>query len=320
MTEDDLGEVVPEEPENGSAPPPSIPLPSILETLSRMSQDLERAWSDALTSEDAREAREATLSSWRSFISALVDYNENAQPALSEIGLDKIGHDFPIRDETLAKLESDPADPLTRARQLDLALIYLLKALVEALGGLQTPSASSTNLLTGETINWWEGGAFALVRRRSRTLQRLLRERDRVFSELGVPGAEPPGASPSFEAWEALLSAAHLVWDGQHDAAILLLARALRLYVAMEKGVPAEQLPSPREALDGGTWESLIPLAERLEDATARLASGAPVSAGFVVSLAEAGLARLEELEREVLFREIPRPDTQTPERGESRE
>jgi hypothetical protein len=49
--------------------------------------------------------------------------------------------------------------------------------LVDALKGLQEPSGTRMSIPPGGPVeSWWEGGAFALIRRRTAALAGLLRE------------------------------------------------------------------------------------------------------------------------------------------------
>jgi hypothetical protein len=209
---------------------------------------------------------------------------------------------LPLDDKALSRLQVDPSGPVERYRQLQVALLYALHDLSNALKGLDEPSSKSFDLLSGRvTETWWEAGAFMFIQRRAAALSRIIRAQEECLKELArerrsIP--EMPNQSiVTMPAWaEALTVAGGLVNQGWHEAALPQLLRSLRLVLADAAGVAAEELPVPLapSLRPVPQFAALADHVELLEAAAERVGSGSTVDTGVAVPLAKELFLRVQ--------------------------
>lgn len=276
----------------------------LLEHLSQMMSSLERAWSEALDTEPAAQAREEAADVWQSFVIVYVRWIEWVGQVGRRLGVEKTIDRFPLDNAGLAQLELEPLDPARRYHQLQIASLYAFMNLMDSLKGLRDPTGQRVDLLSGRVVEtWWEAGAFSLVRRRAAALARILRKQEACLRELTEQSEEAdnlPGEGVySPLTWmEPLHAAADLVSQGWHAAALPQLLLALRSVLAEASGLSAKELPVPLGPRLAGVPQ-LAPLetpTSLLEAACRRSGEGKEVNPGVAVSLAEELVGRVQEL------------------------
>ncbi len=303
------GETAPEYKDNEggdeSSEPEAVASPSdLLDHLSRMMSSLEQAWSEALDTEPAAQAREEAVGVWQSFVTAHMRWIEQVERIGRRLGVSRTIDSFPLDDAGLAQLELEPADPARRYYQLEIASLYAFTSLMDSLQGLNNPTGQRIDLLRGRVIEtWWEAGAFSLVRRRATALARILREQQVCLQELANQSREaesiPGGDVFSPPSWmESLHAASDLISQGWHVAALPQLLLGLRSVLAEAAGVSADELPIPLGPhLAGIPQLSLLeaPIS-LLENAAIRSGEGKQVDPGVAISLTEELSRRIQEL------------------------
>jgi|SRR5215211_1415940 len=288
----------------------------VLEHLARMTDSLEKAWSEGLNTEDAVEARREAKEVWTAFSVALENRLAWVQQLDDGLGLGMLSEGFPLDDEALSRLELDPPGPAERYRQLQIASFYALHDLGDALKGLDEPTGATFDLLKGRvTETWWEAGAFVLIQRRAAALARILRAQEECLQELSARGEDVPEVPSESTAarpvWvNALTAAGALINQGWHEAALPQLLRALRLVLADAAGVDTQGLPTPL-APSLRRIPQLSPMArhvELLESSAERIGRGSAVDLGVAVPLAKELLVRFQLLARNPPPRQILGP------------
>ncbi len=291
-------------PTNGGIGPGAASPADVLEHLTAMTVGLERAWSEALASEGSRRAIAEAWELWYGFIATHQQWVERYAELWRRCGLDEIViEEFPLGDEGLSRLGRTPRDAAERFYRLQIATMYALMDLLDALKGLEEPSGRRVSMLPGLPVeSWWEGGAFALVRRRAAALAGLLRESEARLQEVALEsGAEytPLGSERATRIWEKPLRAASgLVAQGWHEAALPQLLAAIRAVLAEALSVDAAGLPVPL-ALPTQGIESLSAIAPHLpllEACCERIGEGLPVDPGVAVPLAKELTPRVQRL------------------------
>lgn len=276
----------------------------LLEHLIRMTDSLEKAWSKGMGDKAVAEARREAKDLWVAFANGLMHRLEWVQGLDERLGLSTLAEAFPLDDAGLSRLTLDPSKPEERYRQLQFASLYALDDLAKALDGLDNPTGTRIDLLSGQvTERWWEAGGFALLRRRAAALARILRAQERCLKELAneredVP-AVPNESLAARASWsDALRMASDLTSLGYSEAALAPLLQALRLVLAEAAAVGAEELPVPLAPPLRGIplLASLAGHVELLEAATERLGKGSSLDAGVAVPLAKELLARIHRL------------------------
>jgi hypothetical protein len=276
----------------------------VLEHLTTMTVGLEKAWSEALASESSRKAIAEARGLWDGFLDTHQQWVERYVELWRRCGLDEIViEEFPLGDEGLSQLGRTPRDAAERFYRLQIATMYALMDLLDALKGLEEPSGRRVSMLPGLHVeSWWEGGAFALIRRRAAALAGLLRESEACLEEVAlVSGAEytPLGNEMVTRIWEKPLRAASgLVAQGWHEAALPQLLAAIRAVLAEALSVDAAGLPVPlaphSEGID--SLSSIAPHLPLLEACCQRIGEGLPVDPGVAVPLAKELTPRVQRL------------------------
>jgi hypothetical protein len=267
----------------------------ILEHLTTMTVGLEKAWSEALASEGASKAVLEARGVWNSFVATHHRWTERFVELWRRCGLDEIViEEFPLGDGGLSRLGRTPRDAAERFYRLQIATMYVFVDLVDALKGLQEPSGTRVSIPPGGPVeSWWEGGAFALIRRRAAALAGLLRESEVCLEEVALAsGAEytPLGSERVTRTWEKPLCAASgLVEQGWHEATLPQLLAAIRAVLAEVQSVDAAALPVPLAPPSQGieSLSSIAPHLPLLQACCDRIGKGLPVAPGVAVPIAK---------------------------------
>jgi hypothetical protein len=267
-----------------------------------MTDDLEKAWSDALDSPEAEKARAEALEVWAALTDALTQVAEEDARELARLSLDNtISVKLPLDDQGLADLLSE-ADALRRYKRLAVAKFYAVQALVEALVALKEKSATTMDLYRRPLRSWWEAGAFDLIRTRAELVARISRADAAAMSEIRG------GAAPAdLNTWQQGMIEIYLVhWrigerlirEGYPDSALPHLIVMARAMVATWVGAPEDQLPTHLSEVFARVEKTkgmapALQLAERLSE---KLSAGRPPDIGISVPLAPELLRRLVQL------------------------
>jgi hypothetical protein len=274
----------------------------LLEHLIEMTDSLEKVWSAALNTTEAKTARQEAKGVWSSFAEGYANYLEMASGIDEE--LVQLNRKFPPEQEEVAQLTLEPSGPEERYRQLLIAAQYGLVDLLESVTGLEDPTGQTISFNGGVTIeSWWQAGAFSLVRRRAMSLARVLRVLEQCIVELAeLKNGDTSGIPESYavkDPWFDSLRIAHdLISLGYSDLALVPLLRCLREVVGNATRLPSESLPTPLgKALD--EIPSLAVFAQQvelLENSIDRLSKGQEIEYGVSVPLSRCLHDRLLEL------------------------
>jgi hypothetical protein len=284
-------------------PVPATSLYDLLQHLTRMTTSLERVWSEGLETESARSARAEAKQVWQSFNVTFKRWTEYAFSLREQAGLEPvIIEEFPVQDTGLGRLSIDPVTPERRHYQLQIAAMYAFQDLMEILQALDHPNAWELRLPTGSVETWWEAGAFSLIRRRARSLARILKLSDEALqATLRESSAEADviGSYSQPSLWaDPLTSAFDLVNAGNYDSALPQLLAALRATLAQSLSAAANDLPVPLapSIADIDVLSSVSQHVPLLEAACERLGRGLLLDPGVAVPLAKELLSRIQEL------------------------
>jgi hypothetical protein len=229
---------------------PATSLYDLLQHLTKMTTSLEREWSKGLETEAAQTARAEVKEVWQSFSTTFMGWTQYVNSLREQVGLGPVViEEFPVQDTGLRGLSFDPEIPKRHYYQLQIAAMYAFQDLIASLQALDDPTAWELRAPTGSVETWWEAGAFSLIRRRARSLARILklsdealqavlRENSAEADEIGSYAHPPPWADP-------LTSAFDLVNAGDYDSALPQLLAALRATLAKPLSATANDLPVP---------------------------------------------------------------------------
>lgn len=276
----------------------------VLEHLGKITVGLEQAWSEALASKDSRKAIAEARGVWNSFTATHERWTAHFVELWRQCGLDELViEEFPLGDEGLLRLSKAPGGVAERFYRLQIATMYTFLDLVDALKGLEGPSGLRVNMLPGQpSESWWEAGAFALIRRRSVALAKLLRESEACLKEVVLEsgaGYAPFGSESVRRIWEQpLRTASGLVEQGWHEAALPQLLMATRAVLAEALSVDPSGLPAPLATPSQGieTISSIAPHLPLLEACCERIGKGLSVDPCVAVPLAKELLLRIQRL------------------------
>ncbi len=286
----------------GPPPPPAEPQPLdfgvLVDHLSRLPAETQRAWSNALEADLLGESGQVLSAQWSSLLAALYREVSDAEARMRARGINPAIPAHPEDPAVLAHLRLD-GEPLDQWRALSVAQMWALIGVAKGIGGLTEPRAPF-GLGGPDELTWWEAGAFALIRRRAAQLARVsaqLLEAERALA----PSApeDPAPAVPLTGPWRERLSLAdEAVLRGDPEAAVLHLRLALRERAAQLAGVSMAELPGDLEERLARDPE-LADLAAGLRllgEVGAHLDEARPVSLGFSLPVAELMLAPLTRL------------------------
>lgn len=197
-----------------------------------LTDDLERAWSDALDKLELQNAQAELGARLSSLVRSIHRRSEATESALRESGFDPSIARFPIgRDEEIA-LTLQP-DAEHRFRQLQIAELEALALVVDAIQALASPSAAEVTA-TGQRRTWWEAGAFDLVRRRVEYLRRVSEAAGRAESDVVGRGADDEDTLG--HVLDRLRLASDAVSRGDPEAALIHCSLALSERIEQEGG------------------------------------------------------------------------------------
>jgi hypothetical protein len=286
----------------GPPPPPAEPQPLdfgvLVDHLSRLPAETERAWSKALEADLLGESGQVLSAQWSSLLTAVYREVTDAEARLRARGIDPAMPAHPEDPALLQHLRLD-GEPLDEWRALLVAQMWALIGVAKGIGGLTEPRAPF-GLGGPDELTWWEAGAFALIRRRAAQLARVstqLLEAARALAP-SAPEDQAPTV-PLTGPWRERLSLAdEAVLRGDPEAAVLHLRLALRERAAQLGGMGATDLPGDLEerlARDP-EFADLAAGLRLLREVGARLDQGRPVSLGFTLPVAELMLAPITRL------------------------
>lgn len=260
-------------------------------------------WSEGLETDSARSAREEAKQVWQSFASAFMRWTEYDNGLREQAGLEPVViEEFPVQDTGLGRLNLDPDTPDRRYYQLQIAAMYAFRDLMESLQALDNPSGSELRLPAGSVETWWEAGAFSLIRRRTRSLARILKLSDDALQATlreNLAEVDHPWSYPQPSPWEnPLTSAFDLVNAGNYDSALPQLLATLRATLAQSLSAAAYELPVPLapSIADIDILSSVSQHVPSLEEACEQLGKGLLLDPGVAVPLAKELLPRIQEL------------------------
>lgn len=271
-------EVAAVEPPPGAREDQVLDLRALAAHASELTDELEHVWSDALEPEALAAAQEELNARFASLLYSLQRRVAAADRALRSAGIDPQIPAFPLPPEDLARLTFTP-DEERRWRQLQIAEVESLMALLAAVEAMRTPSAHRVTLATGATESWWEAGAFALVRARLRLLVRV--SDAAAAAESRVMKQEVSEQDNAHDFFDRLRLAGEAVGNGDPEAALVHGLIALRLRVELE-GVepPGDLLERLANDVRLGDEATLLRL---LAEAAATLGAGRALDVGAAV-------------------------------------
>jgi hypothetical protein len=270
-----------------------LPTPVSIEALTshvlRLAEDIERAWSAALSDEVLDQTKGQFSREWSALLQTVHARAEQAERDAEAAGLDPTLKLIPGSLDSVSALNLD-AGGKDRWHQLQLAQLVALQSLVAALTALDEPSAERVHLMTQESEQWWESGAFGLVRSRALLLARVARELDLAEAELfGKPRVSPAHAvrSAALDELQAANSALRL---GDPEAALVHGHAALRLRLISVLELDSDELDVVAQP---GKYFSALPSLHSfqvplclLDKAVERIAQGEGIDIGVSIPLA----------------------------------
>lgn len=268
--EGDTGENPPPEVE-GTAADQVLDLAALAEHATQLTQ-LERAWSDALDDEQLVLARREMEAKFSSLLTVFRRQVTASDASLGQAGFDTIIPQYPLPDDEVEALTLQP-DPERRLRQLRIAQVDGLIALLKTLELMREPSGAELNLVTGTAKTWWEAGSFLLVREQLELLVRLTTEADAAQAAL-LAEPEPDRTRRVFE---RLTLASRALMHGDIEAGFMHAALALHARAGLVGDVPPDLIG--RLAADERLGPQRV-LLTRLHEALLTIGAGLPVDLG----------------------------------------
>jgi hypothetical protein len=278
-------------PEDAPAPTPADPVDFelLIEHVSRLPGETERAWSDALDPDALGASHEVLRAQWSSVIAVLQRAVEQADADLRARGIDprmKVHPEDPAVLETL-ELDGGPEEQWLAA---SVGQLRSLMGVLDAMTRLLDPKAGGA-IKGPDDSAWWESGAFALIRLRAAALARAAAQAREAQARLAATRSASPGRELALSGeWATRLSLAdEAISRGDSEAGILHLRLALRERAAQLARVPSADVPEDLEkrlAADPEVGDAAIGL-RLLGDVANRVMRGEPPAIGFSVAVAE---------------------------------
>jgi hypothetical protein len=263
--------------EQGGGLAPPVDFEALVRHAIDLSDDLEQAWSDALDRTAIANVDDDLNAKLGALASALAAAVTEVEGSLSAAGIDPKLYTWP-GDPNAFKTLQRATDLKARREQLELAQMVTLRRLLEVFQGLTKPTGTRIDLRTQARSEWFEAGAFSLVKDQAVLFLRITREVDRVSDELLRRNRDAPILDLSIEdAFESLRLMRRAHARGDLDAALLHARAAMRELVASlpfisredprlrRPGLLLAQVPSLSEYAD-----SLILLEEEAADLESR--------------------------------------------------
>lgn len=286
-----------------------VDLEALANHVIRLSGELERAWSDALDPAVMVRAEKELNGDVGALATGFMGVVTLADEKLKEAGIDPTVKRWPFDPDLFKSLQIDA--PLEERRsQLVTAQMIVLREVLEHFKALTEPSGEEVDLAARTRTEWFESGAFLLLRRRARLLLRITREIERVGESLtGEP--DIPKLDRSVErAVESLSASGDAYAIGEIDASVFYARRALQATLESMPFIPVgdERLKRPGTLLAGvpslAEWASALTLldaeAEALLNRGVNLGIAIPLVGGLLPVLTtiihEPPLAELQEI------------------------
>lgn len=280
----------------------------VLDHVRKLTEELERIWSNALIGEEFDCARTDYIRLWTTFANSLSTTSSWINKY--DLTLSATAEEYPLSDERIASLDLNPTDPLLRYRQLQIGVVEATIEFVNALGDLNEPTSHRVTLNSDGTStleSWWSSSAFETVLGTSRSLEILMIQQDACLAEIlssyGEEAAKPFRRLSSQQPWSHyLICARKLRQMGAASLSLTPLLHSLRSAVAHMSGCSYSSLPERisifLRRIDGmGDLASLVDI---LETCAQRLAVGKEVEEGAAYILS----GRIESL----ILRQISDP------------
>lgn len=276
----EAGEATVGEGDTGKTPPPEVEgtaadqvldLAALAEHATQLTQ-LERAWSDALDDEQLVLARREMEAKFSSLLTVFRRQVTASDASLSQAGFDTIIPQYPLPDDEVEALTLRP-DPERRVRQLRIAQLDALIALLKTLELMREPSGAELNFVTGTAKTWWEAGSFLLVREQLELLVRLTTEADAAQAAL----LAEPEPDQTRRVFERLTLAGKALMHGDVEAGFTHAALALHARAGLVGDVPLDLIE--RLAADERLGPQRV-LLTRLHEALLTIGAGQPVDLG----------------------------------------
>ncbi|MEU6946118.1 hypothetical protein ABZ957_12935 [Streptomyces sp. NPDC046316] len=205
--------------------PRASSLSGLLRYASGLTTQAEAVWSATLDIQ-GDDANKETLTRWYSFLASLQgQFNERIRTQGDS--QDTIAR-FPV-DAGFFKSEWDSAGSQNSLLLANIAEIYAVQNLVQSLKGLQQPTLSSIDLITGEERTWWDSGAFSTTKRVAETTLRMTERREYLAAledsdQTADSAPEPVGGNGLLLANLAL----DCLRQGRYEACILYFSLSVR--------------------------------------------------------------------------------------------
>ncbi|MFB6529087.1 hypothetical protein [Streptomyces sp. NPDC056399] len=200
-------------------------LSALLRYASGLTTQAEFVWSATLDLQ-ANDANKETLTRWFSFLASLQgQFNERVK---NQRGSQEAITRFPV-DAEFFRSEWSPSGSQTSLPLADIAEIYAVQNLVQSLKGLQQPTLSSIDLITGEERSWWDSGAFSVTKRVAETALRMTERRERLAalqdSDQAIDSSAEPVGGDSLQLAKLAIDC---LLQGRYEACILYFALCVR--------------------------------------------------------------------------------------------
>jgi hypothetical protein len=213
-------------PANGKVVGP-VDLEGLALQVIQLSGQLERVWSDALEKARMGQAEEELNGELGALVSAMTAAVEETDEKLQAAGVDPKIYSWPFDPDLVKRLRGDP-EPRERRAQLVIAQMIAIRELLVAFKALSEPSGEQLDSVSESRTEWFEAGAFSLLKDRARLLLRVTREVDRATAVL-LGQEVPTKLDLSVEAAFASLRSARDGYSrGDLEAALIHCRAALR--------------------------------------------------------------------------------------------
>jgi HEPN domain-containing protein len=216
-----------------------ISLEALVRHVSRLTEDLESVWMDALDHSRRTAANERLIAEWSAVAIAVNELTRGLDARLEAGGEDPRLHALPPFASELSNLQVHP-EPAQELLQARMAMLLAFEQAARAIGAL-TGFAEAGGRIRSEGDVEWESNAFSACRERSELLLRLVvrqeeAERKALGSARVLPSATPPGL--------ARLALAAVAWGhSDAEAAVVHLHLAARLIISDLLGTAPGELP-----------------------------------------------------------------------------
>jgi hypothetical protein len=216
-----------------------ISLEALVRHVSRLTEDLESVWMDALDRGRRTTANERLIAEWSAVAIAVTELTRGLDVRLEAGGEDPSLPARPPFASELSHLQAHP-EPAQELLQARMAMLVAFEQVARAMGALTGfAEADGRGRSDGEVE--WESGAFSACRERAELLLRLMvrqgeAERKALGSARVLPSATPPGL--------ARLALAAVAWGhGDAEASVVHLHLAARLIISDLLGTAPDALP-----------------------------------------------------------------------------